>query len=173
MRSHNKIRFSFIEKIASKRGYVVDENGVLIGSRGKKLSNHTDKRGYVKCTVGVDGKNITLYAHRLMAYQKYRDKIYEKGTVVRHLDNNKANNKPENIEIGTCSDNLKDLPIELILERQKKATLKTIKYNKNEVIDYYNKCGRSRKKTMQHFGMSSTGTLHYILTERTHNSSCD
>ena len=173
MRSHNKRSFSFIEKIASKRGYVVDENGILIGYKGNPLSNHKNKHGYVTCTVSVDGKNIVLYAHRLMAYQKFKDRIYKKGNVVRHLDNNKANNKPENIEIGTCSDNLNDLPIELILERQKKATLKSIKYNKNEVIDYYNKCGRSRKKTMEHFDISSTGTLHYILTKRKHNSSCD
>jgi hypothetical protein len=173
MRSHNKRSFSFIEKIASKRGYVVDENGILIGYNGNQLSNHKDKQGYVKCTVSVDGKNITLYAHRLMAYQKYRDRIYEKGNVVRHLDNNKTNNKPENIEIGTCLDNLRDMPIELIRERQEIATRKTIKYNRDEVVDYYNKCGRSRKKTMEHFNISSAGTLHYILSKRKYNSSCD
>jgi hypothetical protein len=173
MRSHNKRSFSFIEKIASKRGYVVDENGFLIGYRGEKLSNYKHKQGYVRCTVSVDGKNMSLYAHRLMAYQKYGDRIYEKGNVVRHLDNNKANNKPENIEIGTCLDNFKDLPMELIMERQMRATKKSIKYNKNEVVDYYNKCGRSRKKTMEHFNISSTGTLHYILSKRKHNSSCD
>lgn len=173
MRAHNKRSFSFIEKIASKRGYLVDENGMLIGYNGKQLSNHKNKQGYVKCTVSVDGKNITLFAHRLMAYQKFKDRIYEKGNVVRHLDNNKRNNKPENIEIGTCLDNLTDLPMEIIMERQMRAAKKSIKYNKNEVIDYYNKCGRSRKKTMEHFDMSSPGTLHYILTKRKHNSSCD
>ena len=173
MRAHNKRSFSFIEKIANKRGYKVDENGFLIGHRGKKLSNHKNKQGYAKCTISVDGKNITLYAHRLMAYQKYGDKIYERGNVVRHLDNNKENNKAENIAIGTCLDNLGDLPIELILERQEMATKKTIKYNRDEVIDFYNKCGRSRKKTMKQFNISSTGTFYYILNKRKYNSSCD
>ena len=32
------------------------------------------------------------YTHRLQAYQKYNNEIYNKGIVVRHLDGNKLNN---------------------------------------------------------------------------------
>ena len=41
--------------------------------------------------------------HRLIAYQKYGDKIFGEGIQVRHLDGNPSNNLDENIIIGTQS----------------------------------------------------------------------
>lgn len=52
--------------------------------------------------------------HRLQAYQKFGDKIYEKGIVVRHLNGDRYDNSYDNIGIGTIIDNKNDIPKELI-----------------------------------------------------------
>lgn len=163
--SHNKIRFSEIERLSYKRGYFVDNSGQMFTPK-KSLVKTKNKKGYIRCTVSVDGKNITLTAHRLVAYQKYGDKIYEDGVVVRHLDGNKINNTHENIMIGSNRDNCMDVPDEQRLKKAINASKKTIKYDADEVYNFYIECGRSRKKTQEHFNISSGGTLHYILKNR-------
>ena len=163
METHNNLKFSGLERIAKQRGYKVTEDGVFCGVRNNILI-HKNK-GYLCVSIKVDGKNRWLFAHRLQAYQKYGDDIYQKGICVRHLNGDKSDNSLENIAIGTNRDNMMDKPK---AERRRIANLasrQTIKYNKNEVIEYYNNCNRSRKKTIEHFGMSKAG-LHYILTDR-------
>lgn len=163
--THNKLKFSEIERLSAKRGYFVDNSGQMF-TPNRTLVQTKNRQGYIKCTVSINGKNKTLTAHRLVAYNKYKDKIYEAGVVVRHLDGDKLNNKYNNICIGSNLDNCLDIPAEERLERALNATKKTIKYDADEVLNYYIKCGRSRKKTQEHFGISSSGTLHYIITNR-------
>lgn len=165
MKTHNKLKFSMIEILSSKRGYFVDNEGQMF-TPNKNIVKTKNKQGYIKCTVSVDGKNKTLYAHRLMAYQIFSDNIYENGKLVRHLDGNKENNRPENITIGSNSDNCMDRPKSDRMRSAIIATKKTIKYNRDQVREYYISCGKSRKKTMEKFSITSGGTLHYILKNR-------
>ncbi len=163
METHNNLKFSGLERIAKQRGYKVTEDGVFCGVRDKILK-HKNK-GYLCVSIKVNGKNKSLYAHRLQAYQKYGEDIYQEGLCVRHLNGDKSDNSFDNISIGTNRDNVMDRPK---AERERIANLasrQTIKYNKDEVVQYYSKCNRSRKKTMEHFGMSKAG-LHYILNDR-------
>ena len=167
METHNNLRFSGLERIAKQRGYKVTEDGVFCGVRDNILI-HKNK-GYLCVSIKVDGKNRWLFAHRLQAYQKYGDEIYNKGICVRHLNGDKSDNSFDNIAVGTNRDNIMDRPKS---ERQRISALAgkaTIKYNRDEVIEYYNKCNRSRKKTIENFGMSKAG-LHYILNDRKYNS---
>lgn len=163
--SHNKIKFSEIERLSYKRGYFVDNSGQMFTPNNKPV-NTKNRQGYVKCTVSVNGKNVNLTAHRLAAYQKYSDKLYEDGVLVRHLDGNKLNNTYENIALGSVRDNCMDVLAEDRLSRAVNASKKTIKYDADEVYNFYIECGKSRKKTQEHFNISSGGTLHYILKNR-------
>jgi len=167
METHNNLRFSGLERIAKQRGYKVTEDGVFCGVRDNILKRKT--KGYLCVSIKVDGKNKSLFAHRLQAYQKYGEDIYKKGICVRHLNGDKSDNSFDNIAIGTNRDNMMDMSK---AERQRIAALSakaTIKYNRDEVVEYYNKCNRSRKKTIEYFGMSKAG-LHYILNDRKYNS---
>ena len=122
-------------------------------------------KGYLCVSIKVNDKNKSLYAHRLQAYQKYGEDIYQEGLCVRHLNGDKSDNSFDNISIGTNRDNIMDRSES---ERKRIANLasrQTIKYNKDDVVQYYNNCNRSRKKTIEHFGMSQSG-LHYILNNR-------
>jgi hypothetical protein len=73
--------------------------------------------------------------------------------------------KNENISIGTSHENQMDIPKELRISKAKPGAIKLIKYNKEEVINYYN-IEKSYKKTMDYFKISSKGTLNYILKSR-------
>ena len=145
METHNHIDFSGFEKIAIQRGYKVSKDGVFYGATGKKLTMVNDD-GYKIASIQINGKNKKLYAHRLQAYQKYNNEIYNKGIVVRHLDGNKLNNSWNNIAIGTCSDNSMDIPKDVRVATASKGGQAVTKYNRKEVIKYYLESGRSQKR---------------------------
>lgn len=168
MIASNKERFSFIEILAKRRGYSVSQDGTFYSNRGNVIT-YIDHKGYRRITLKIQGMTKVLFAHRLQAYQKYGMELYKKGIMVRHLDGNKTNNSVDNIALGTNRDNMMDVPSEIRRSRAVKAARQTIKYNRDEIIKYYEECGGSRKKTMEHFGISSSGTLHYILKKRKFN----
>lgn len=167
MKTHNNLQFSGLERIGKERGYRVTDEGVFLGVNNNVLINKN--KGYPCVYIKVNGKTKVLFAHRLQAYQKYGDAIYNNGICVRHLNSDKGDNSYSNISIGTNRDNMMDKPKS---ERHRIGALAgkaTIKYNRDEVVEYYNECDRSRKRTINHFGMSEAG-LHYILNNRKYNS---
>jgi len=165
METHNKQEFSRLEYDAIKRGYKVTDDGLFYGVRGN-IIKYVCRDGYVRTSMKVNGKNKMLFAHRVQAFRKYGDKIYTKGLMVRHLDGNKSNNHIDNIALGSNKDNAMDRSSEERLASALNATKHTIKYNKEEVISYHIENGKSYKKTKERFGISSSGTLHYILKKR-------
>lgn len=165
METHNKQEFSRLEYDAVKRGYRVSEDGTFYSSKGNVIK-YICRDGYVRTSLKVGGRNKMLFAHRVQAFQKYGDKIYTKGLLVRHLDGNKSNNHVDNIVLGTNRDNSMDRSKEERLASALNATKHTIKYNKEDVIEYYLNNGKSYKKTKEKFGISSSGTLYYILNKR-------
>lgn len=78
--------------------------------------------------------------------------------VIRHLDGNSLNNKEENIEIGTSSDNMFDIPEKV---RIKKSALANRIYS-NELIKQIRRdkeLGLSYKDLMKKYNIKSKGTL--------------
>lgn len=55
-----------------------------------------------------EGESFSFKVHRFCAYLKYGDKLFEKGTLVRHLDDNPLNLAWDNIALGTPKDNSLD-----------------------------------------------------------------
>jgi hypothetical protein len=164
MISHNKETFSRNEKFAYQKGYRVTPEGTMYGLRGQVITN-SDTQGYIRVGAKKKGKYIIIYAHRLQAYQKYGNAIYSKGILVRHLDGNNKNNSEDNIALGTQRDNMMDRPKEDRVAQARKASAKTKKYNTKEVRDFYKASGNSYNKTKDKFGISSGGTLWYILNK--------
>ena len=152
--------FSRLEIIAKEKGYLVLDDGTVNGPRKKNIG--TIHNGYVFINIKVDGKDKNIRAHRLQAYQKYGDKIYEKGMCVRHLDNNRLNNSISNIALGTNSDNMMDKPKEQRLKDAIHASSFVKKHKHEDIIDFYNKT-KSYAKTMEKFSISNKSTLYYIV----------
>lgn len=151
------------EKLAYEKGYRV-RDGIVYGLKNNIRKPDICRKGYYRFTFPMGSrkdntrKMYCVWVHRLVAYQKYGDQIFEEGIEVRHLDGNSLNNLDGNIEIGTHSDNMMDIPQE---QRRINAGNQSRIYPHKEVLDYYNQT-RSYKKTMEKFGIKSKGTINYI-----------
>lgn len=151
-----------IEEVAFKRGYRVTTEGKCLNPKGE-VKGSTKYRGYLALKLRVEGRSsVTVYIHRLQAFQKYGEALYEQGVVVRHLNSNKEDNSWDNVAVGTQSDNMLDIPEQERIQHAVVASSYRKKYNNEEVKKYYRET-KSYKRTMEQFNIGSKGTLHYIL----------
>ena len=91
---------------AFQKGYRV-ENGEIFNHLYQKI-NFWLQDGYPTITISRHAVRV----HRLVAYQKFGNAIFEKEMQVRHLNGNKLDFSFQNIEIGTSKQNQLDKPIE-------------------------------------------------------------
>ncbi len=153
-----------IEKMLIKKGYFVSETGQAYSPKGDKIGfYHTN--GYEVVGVRLANKVKKVFVHRLQAYQKYGDALYSSGMEVRHVNGDRTDNSHSNILIGSHSENMQDIPEQVRIIKARYAASFLKKYNNDDVILFYNNC-KSYKKTMEHFNMTSKGTLHYILNSK-------
>lgn len=104
--------------LAHQKGYRITDDGVLLfikeGQKPRQIKGSIDYKGdnktvpYRRTGIRLDGKVRRLMFHRLQAYQKFGDKIFQKGIEVRHLNGNSLDNSYDNIGIGTLTDNRRD-----------------------------------------------------------------
>lgn len=120
-------------KIAYEKGYRVTKEGQLLNPKGEKIGS-IDANGYKTTTIRINSKNVIIKTHRLQAYQKYGDKLFEDGIVVRHLNGNSLNNSWDNISTGTQVENLKDIPLKQRQLNALQSAHKRIKHSK-EFVD--------------------------------------
>ena len=153
-------------KECSEKGYEVLENGEVKG-KIKILSLRIDKKGYKSFTFrNKNGAREVVLVHRLQAYKKFGDKIFEKGIVVRHLNGNSLDNSWDNIAIGTQSDNMFDRSKEslkehsLIATRKRQDKFRTYKERCLIYEDLRNNIPYS--EIMKTYNIPSKGTLSYM-----------
>lgn len=94
------------------RGCRVSEDGEVIGVRGKPRKTRVNCRGYLTFNMKTPYTNDSypIAVHKLIAYQLYGLPAFEEDVQVRHLNNIKTDNTPNNIAIGSQLDNAGDLP---------------------------------------------------------------
>ena len=156
--------FNHYEEVLYKRGYRIDKNGHAFNPKGEEVKGKL-KGGYLVFALKNDEqKRIDVRFSRLQAYQKYGDKIYEDGIVVRHLNNNKLDNSWDNIAIGTERDNRMDNPAEDRRKYAINASLKANKYDKKFVdeIRQRHKEGWPYSKIKENYGLAKS-TISYII----------
>lgn len=152
--------FSRIEEVAHSKGYRVTDDGRVLNPIGRQLAAHPDRCGYPQFNVGESKCRV----HRLSAFQKFGDAIYREGICVRHLDNNSGNPRPDNLILGTNSDNMMDVPAEVRLRKARAAAALITKHDHVEVVAFH-QTSRSYRATMERFGIRSKGTLNFILKQ--------
>jgi hypothetical protein len=114
---------------------------------------HGDRQGHLAIKVRIDGKAYQQYAHRLIAKafipNKYDDPY------VRHLDDDKSNNYPENLAWGTQLENHQDAvengtSYEITDEDRQKSyemssqPVKAINKETGEILYFRSQCEASR-----------------------------
>jgi hypothetical protein len=150
----NNINLMYIHE----KGYRIINNEI-ISFTGKVLRKSTNKDGYSRFSVRIKSRIHSFKVHRLVAYQLYGTKIFEKGIVVRHLDSKRYNNLEENIAIGTQSDNMMDMsPEKRILNASNPIHnhLNIIKDRKN---------GMTYSELCHKYDIKSKGTIWFIINK--------
>lgn len=153
--------------LAVKKGYHVDCNGNVFYKNKQRVLNKTkasNGRLGFKVRVLIKGENklFTIPVHRLVAYQKFGNKIFKKNVHVRHLDGNHLNNKIDNIQIGTPSQNEMDKSSFVRMKTALRATSFMKKHNHKEIVLMRNK-GMSYEEIMKYTGIKSKGTISFII----------
>jgi hypothetical protein len=132
---------------AFEKGYRTID-GKIFNPKNKELNPTLSTNGYPKITFIFNKKSKSLYAHKLTAYQKFGDKILQKGIQVRHLNGNKLDFSFSNIEIGTALENKRDIPVEKRKEiayksnfNRRKLSIEQAEEIRNEYLTTENKRG--------------------------------
>lgn len=155
---------------AHAAGYRVSKTGEVIGPSGEvRVPN--GNRKYYSFTFKRPGTRETghVAVHRLQAFQKFGDAALVEGIHVRHLDSNSRNNADDNIAIGTPQQNMLDKPESVRRAASLKASAAHKKHDHSAIKEFFAKC-RSYAQTMREFGITSKGTLHFIINGKTSHS---
>lgn len=158
-----KLKKAIVE--AYKNGYRFS-NGNIISPLGKNRVLSYNVQGYLCFSFKMDGQTNKIPVHRLSAYQKFGDIMFS-ADCIRHLDGNKLNNNPDNLELGSHSENRMDMAKDERIRLSVNASSYMSKYKEKdvkEIREYHDKT-KSYKKTMEKFGISSKGTLFFILNQ--------
>lgn len=154
-----------IEQYAYNLGFRITENGEILNHKAQQISGNVGANGYNRISIRVTDKTKQLYVHRLQALQKYGNELYNPGIEVRHKNGIKTDNSWGNILIGTHSDNIMDIPEAIRMATSLRAASFNRKHDKDKIRKFHINNGLSYKKTMHQFGITSKGTLHYILNK--------
>lgn len=136
------------------------ESSSIYTSCGKKKSQTLNSNGYKVINFRLTtGKVVWVPVHRIVAYFKFGSKIFEKGVVVRHLNNNRLDNTFNNISIGTQRDNIMDNSPE-----NRRLWASSPVHPHKEILED-RKSGMSYSQLMLKYGIKSKGTLSYIINK--------
>lgn len=83
---------------------MVCEDGTILKNGIRPAKQHMGKNGYLVINHSRDGKSRMLYVHRLVAGAYCKG--YKAGLVVNHLNGDKLDNRPDNLEWCTQADNI-------------------------------------------------------------------
>lgn len=92
---------------AYERGYRPDEQGRIVSPYERILKLSKGSNGYLLFGMRLNGVTKVIYVHRFVAYCKYKEELFT-SDCVRHVNSNKNDNSPSNIELGTMSQNFQD-----------------------------------------------------------------
>lgn len=107
-------------------------------------------------------KPARVMLHRLVAYQKYGDVIFNQNLLVRHVDSNCLNNTDRNIALGNAWDNEMDKSDEVRKRVQRLGAKAATKHDHPKIIKMHND-GLSYKAIMRKTGITSQGTISFII----------
>lgn len=86
--------------------YLVSKDGQIVNKKTGRLLCCSERNGYRRVNLSGHGKVCTFSVHRLV-YENFIGDIPE-NMYIDHIDNNRANNKLENLRLVTQSENMKN-----------------------------------------------------------------
>jgi predicted DNA binding CopG/RHH family protein len=161
-------------EVASSKGVFVDLEGEVIGVRGAPLKPFKSSNGYLNVSLKRLSKNYNIPVHRLQAYQKFGNMLFEKGLVVIHRDGDKENNSWDNIGLVTHSESKMNRSKEDRVEHALKAAKITRRFSENDIRDIRrsNQNGVSLSTLAKNYD-TSKGHLSSIVNRRIYRNVAD
>lgn len=87
--------------------YNVDAHGNVFNKHGKKLKPYPDRNGYLQVKLHGSEKPKACLVHRLVASAFLEQDSNQSRTEINHIDGDKSNNRIDNLEYCTRSENMK------------------------------------------------------------------
>jgi len=148
---------------AIERGLRIEKDGTVIGLKGKPIKgslmirSKKDKSNRRYLYTGFKERAV-IYFHRLQAYTKYGDALFEDGVCTRHGEGGHLDNSWDNITIGTHTANMRDIPV------KERRFSKTIKISDDQVRDILKLSaqGLSYGKLGKRYGVSRFTIRGYV-----------
>jgi len=152
---------------AKRTGMRVDPDGSMIGKRGNVLASSIGATKYPRFSVYLEGFRVTAEVHKLQAYQKFGDLVFQEGKEIRHLNGNPADNSWDNIALGTYQENMMDKTKMTRMDAAKKAAAARRRYSIDDIRDIRRKKanGLSLKKIALEY-KSSKGHISDIVNRK-------
>ena len=154
-------------RTAYTKGYRALEDGSVVGLKGHKLSLWVCPSGYKSFNVNLGNNvNVLVCVHRLVAYQKFGDAAFAPKAHTRHLDGDPGNNTWDNIDMGTASQNMMDIPKEARIQHAQKGGNAVRRFTAEEVVQIRleHAAGDSYNKLAEKWGVGKS-TLSFILSK--------
>jgi len=148
---------------AYRRGYRVESDGQIRSPSGSIIrgyEDHTHSKPYVLIAIRCHGRMYKFRAHRLAAYQKFSNTIFESGTIVRHYNDDSLDNSLDNIVIGTRKDNHNDA-VRNGTKKQRKLSDKEVRIARAKYAQ-----GESGTQLAKRFGISKSVMYRILNGER-------
>lgn len=158
--SFKKVNADLALREAKRKGYYCDFEGNVYSKR-KKLALRKTLEGRYRFSIRLGRDRVTIPVHRFAAYLKYGDDVFKKNMVVRHLDGNPSNNSYDNLELGTQSQNMLDIP-----EDKRKASAKKEHFSEAMVRQIHEDrmSGSTYRELCEKYN-TTVYTLRYMFTE--------
>lgn len=167
------------DAIKAANDYHVDMvTGDIYGKSGNLLKGTVAPNGYIYISVFIKGitgpKGKQVPKHAMIAFRKYGEAAFADGIETRHKDGCRTNNHPDNILIGTRSDNMMDMSPKARSARNKNRPSKSRKLSIEAVEEirniYDNGLIRGQcAELAQKFGVSPA-TISEIGTRKSYNA---
>ncbi len=151
---------------AYNKGYWVNDDG-FVYRNDSMLKNNPNKTGYVFFGVRMPKSQMKrVSVHRLQAYQKYKEAMFEPGIEVRHKNSVSKDNSWDNILIGTAHENAMDRPLEKRIKMAQHAAQKLRAFTDEQVIAII----KDHEDGMSYSGLikkydTCKGTLSYFFNK--------
>ena len=139
---------------AFQKGYRCDDDGTIIKPDGSRQSAGVSALGYPRFGYWMNGKIVSLLAHRFVMFCRVGDRLFTKGLCVLHKNDIKDDNSVKNLYLGTAKDNARDRS-----ENNGFVKWGTYKLLYSEIYNYYLVFGQ--KQTCEKYGINQ-GTLIHI-----------
>lgn len=153
--------------IAYKKGYRTNGRAV-IGPSGVAIKlSKLGANFYPTFSIRLSNprRTVSVRPHKLAAFEKFGEKAFATGIHVRHLDGDKSNFSPENIELGTPSQNALDIPKEIRRSRSISASSRNRAFTDKQVaqikIDRVN--GLTYQQISDKWCMGNKGMAHQVV----------